>query len=216
MNLRKYASTLCLSALLSIQVSPAWADLDTDITQLQQRWAEVNYQFRGKSQLSAFESLVKEADSVSKKYPDAAPAWLWSGIIKSTYAGAKGGLGALKFAKRSKADLERAIKIEPQVMNGSAYTSLGTLYFNVPGWPLGFGDDDKAEELLLKALAINPDGIDSNYFYGDYLFNESRYLEAEKFLLKAQGAPKRPNRPLADAGRQKEISAALIKVREAL
>jgi Tfp pilus assembly protein PilF len=97
-----------------------------------------------------------------------------------------------------------------------AYTSLGTLYFNVPGWPLGFGNDEKAEKLLLTALAINPDGIDSNYFYGDYLFNEDRYLEAEKFLLRAQAAPKRPSRPLADAGRQNEISTALTKVREAL
>jgi len=216
MNFRKHASTLCLSALLSIQVSPAWADLNTEITLLQKRWAQVNYQFEGKNQLSAFESLLADANAMSKKYPDAAPAWLWTGIIKSTYAGAKGGLGALKLAKASKADLEHAIEIEPQVMNGSAYASLGTLYFNVPGWPLGFGDDDKAEQLLLKALAINPDGIDSNYFYADYLFNEDRYLEAEKFLLKAQAAPKRPNRPLADAGRQKEISAALIKVREAL
>jgi len=216
MNFRKHASTLCLSVLLSIQVSPAWADLNTEITLLQKRWAQVNYQFEGKNQLSAFESLLADANAMSKKYPDAAPAWLWTGIIKSTYAGAKGGLGALKLAKASKADLEHAIEIEPQVMNGSAYASLGTLYFNVPGWPLGFGDDDKAEQLLLKALAINPDGIDSNYFYADYLFNEDRYLEAEKFLLKAQAAPKRPNRPLADAGRQKEISAALIKVREAL
>jgi len=216
MNFRKHASTLCLSALLSALASPAWADLDSDIKGLQKHWAEVNYNLEGKNQLTAFESLIKEAEGVSKRYPDAAAAWLWSGIIKSTYAGAKGGLGALKLAKVSKAELEQAIEIEPQVMNGSAYTSLGTLYFNVPGWPLGFGDDDKAEELLLKALAINPDGIDSNYFYGDYLFNEDRYLEAEKFLLKAQAAPKRPNRPLADVGRQKEISATLIKVREAL
>ena len=36
---------------------------------------------------------------------------------------------------------------------GSAYTSLGTLYFKVPGWPVGFGDEEKAEELLRKALA---------------------------------------------------------------
>ena len=141
---------------------------------------------------------------------------IWSGIIKSTYAGARGGMGALKFAKASKADLEKAMKIEPESMHGSAYTSLGTLYFNVPGWPVGFGNNDKAEELLMKAISINPDGIDSNYFFADYLKSEKRYQEAESFFLKAQSAPGRPDRPLADAGRQEEIALALLEVREKL
>lgn len=213
MNFKKIATTCFLFTML---VNPAWADMPSDIQQLQHRWAQVNYQLQGKTQLTAFETLIEDAANVAKNYPDAAPVWIWNGIIKSTYAGAKGGLGALKFAKASKADLEHALEIEPQAMNGSAYTSLGTLYFNVPGWPIGFGDDDKAEELLLKALAINPTGIDSNYFYGDYLLSEKRYKEAESFLLKAQSAPKRANRPLADIGRQKEISEALSTVRKKL
>ena len=196
--------------------NPAWADLGADVLHLQQRWAEVNYQLEGKARITAFKALIEDAENVTAQYPKDAPAWIWSGIIKSTYAGAKGGLGALKFAKASKADLEQAIKIEPESMHGSAYTSLGTLYFNVPGWPVGFGDNDKAEELLMKAVSINPDGIDSNYFYADYLKSEKRYQEAESFFLKAQSAPGRPDRPLADAGRQEEIALALLEVREKL
>ena len=60
---------------------------------------------------------------------------------------------------------------------------------------MGFGDDDKAEELLTKALAIDPDGIDANYFYGDFLLREKRYGEAEQYLRKAQQAKPRPRRP---------------------
>jgi Tfp pilus assembly protein PilF len=108
------------------------------------------------------------------------------------------------------------MEIDPNALQGSAYTSLGTLYFKVPGWPVGFGDDDKAEELLKKALVINPDGIDPNYFYGDYLLEQKRYAEAEQALLKAQQAPARPERPLADAGRQEEIQVALLTVRKKL
>ena len=128
----------------------------------------------------------------------------------------KGGLGALSLAKESKADLEHALEIEPEALNGSAYTSLGTLYFNVPGWPIGFGNDKKAEELLLKAIDLNPNGIDSNYFFGDYLIQEKRYQDAKTYLLKAKNAPPRPNRPLADAGRQKEIAKALVAVNKKL
>ncbi len=202
--------------LLSLCSGPTWADLNQDITRLQHRWAEVNYQLHEKTKLAAFETLMADAEKVVANYPNAAEGWIWQGIIKSTYAGAKGGLGALSLAKASKKDLERALSIEPEALNGSAYTSLGTLYFNVPGWPIGFGNDKKAEELLRKALAINPNGIDSNYFFGDYLIQEKRFQEAKVYLLKAQKAAPRPNRPLADAGRQKEIANALATIEKKL
>ncbi|MBQ0712415.1 MAG: hypothetical protein KBT53_05620 [Porticoccus sp.] len=198
--------------LFMLSAGSAWADLNDDIAKLQHRWAEVNYQLHEKTQLSGFEMLASEAKKTVAAYPGSAEPLIWSGIIKSTYAGAKGGLGALSLAKSSKADLEKALSIDPEALDGSAYTSLGTLYFNVPGWPIGFGSDKKAEELLLKALAINPEGIDTNYFFGDYLLHEKRYQEARTYLLKAKSAGPRPNRPLADAGRQKEITEALTLV----
>ncbi len=207
---------ITLGCILLFNTGYLRADLNSDVHRLQQRWAEVNYQLDGKAQLTAFETLMDDASLVTSRYPMDAPAWIWSGIIKSTYAGAKGGIGALKYAKASKLDLEKAIKIDAGSMSGSAYTSLGTLYFNVPGWPVGFGDDKKAEKYLLKALSINPDGIDSNYFYGDFLKSDKRYKEAESYFLKAQSASGRPERPLADAGRQEEIAQALMEVQKKL
>jgi len=208
---------LCLGALGTSQAAadPS-ADVMADVGRLQQRWAEVNYQLEGKTQLTAFEELVADADGVAAANPESAAAYIWSGIIKSSFAGAKGGMGAMKLAKASRADLEHAMDIDATALQGSAYTSLGTLYFKVPGWPVGFGDEEKAEELLRQALTLNPDGIDPNYFYGEFLLEQKRYEEAEKALLKAQQAPARPNRELADAGRQEEIKVALLKVREKL
>jgi len=199
-----------------LTMGSALGDVHEEVVKLQHRWAEINYQLQEKAQLSAFEVLLNDADKVVTAYPDDASSWIWRGIIKSTFAGAKGGLGALSLAKSSKVDFEQAISIDPNALEGSAYTSLGTLYFNVPGWPIGFGDDKKAEELLLKALSINPKGIDSNYFFGDYLIQEKRYQEAKTYLIKAMNAPARPNRPLADAGRQKEIAKALAFITKKL
>ena len=108
------------------------------------------------------------------------------------------------------------MKLDDKALNGSAYTSLGTLYFKVPGWPLGFGNDKKAVQLLEKALEINPDGIDPNYFYADYLREKKDFESAEKNLLKAQKAAPRADRPVADSGRHQEILTALLDVREKL
>ena len=207
---------LFITLALLFASATACADLNSDIHHLQTRWAQVNYELQGDPQLEAFEQLIAEAEKVTELYSSRAEAWIWSGIIKSTFAGAKGGLGALKFAKASKKDLEKALELDAKALQGSAYTSLGTLYANVPGWPVGFGDSEKAEELLKQAIAINPDGIDSNYFYGKFLLTEKRYPEAREYLTKAQNAAPRVDRPLADAGRQKEIAAALANVNKKL
>ncbi|MCY1454452.1 hypothetical protein D9M71_715190 [compost metagenome] len=86
----------------------------------------------------------------------------------------------------------------------------------MPGWPVGFGDDERAEQLLKQALSLNPDGIDPNYFYGDFLLGEKRYAEAEKALEKALAALPRPGREVADAGRRQEAQALLDKARAKL
>lgn len=201
-----------LSLGLFMVAGHAAADINSEIHQLQTRWAEVNYQLKGDAQEDAFEILSKDAESVTQAYPDEASAWIWSGIIKSTYAGAKGGLGALGLAKDSKSELEKAMELDANALEGSAYASLGTLYYSVPGWPVGFGDDDKAEELLLKAIALSPQAIDNNYFYASFLVSKKRYDEALEYYARAQQAAPRPNRPLADAGRQEEIRLAIAEV----
>ena len=63
---------------------------------------------------------------------------------------------------------------------------------------------------------MNPNGIDPNYFYGDFLFRQKRYSEAKLALEKAQTATARPGREVADRGRQAEITALLAKVQAEL
>jgi len=197
--------------LLPLLLSPllAFAGISEEVAYLQERWAEVNYELDGKTQKTAFENLIEEAEEYTSASPESADLWIWSAIIKSSYAGAKGGLGALGLAKESRAELEKAMELNDKALDGSAYTSLGTLYYSVPGWPVGFGDKKKAEELLLKALTLNPDGIDPNYFYASYLVTEKRYDEAREYFSKAAKAPPRKGRELADKGRKEEIAAAL-------
>jgi tetratricopeptide (TPR) repeat protein len=189
---------------------------DSVVSDLQHEWAVVNYEMDGDAQLQAFKTLVERAEAAAASHPDSAEVLIWTGIIKSSYAGAKGGLGALSLVKDARDRFETAMKIDDTALDGSAYTSLGSLYYQVPGWPVGFGDDKKAVQLLQKALEINPDGIDSNYFYADYLLSKKEYEKAERYLLKAQSAEPRPDRPVADAGRQQEILAALSLAREKL
>lgn len=192
------------------------ADEATDIKQLQTRWAEIKYQLPETQREKAFETLVAKAEKLRSANPGKPAYLIWEGIIRSTYAGAKGGLGALDQVKQAKKLFEQSISIAPEALAGSAYTSLGSLYYQVPGWPVGFGDDKKAKEMLLKGLSYNPDGIDSNYFYGDFLLDQKHYQQAMASFEKALQAPPRPGRESADAGRKQEIETALAKAKQHL
>ncbi len=195
----------------------AQAELLQPVQDIQKRWAVANYQTNEDAREDAFEKLAADATRVREANPGQAESWIWEGIVYSTYAGVKGGLGAIKLAKHAKKAYEEALKIDPAALNGSAYTSLGVLYYKVPGWPLGFGSDKKANELLLKGLEYNPDGIDSNFFYGEFLYDEEgEYAQARVALMKAAQAAPRPGREVADAGRQAEIQRALAEVNDEL
>ncbi|GAB2924203.1 hypothetical protein [Rheinheimera gaetbuli] len=210
----KIKTLLAFTLLLS--ANAAQADVFDDIKPLQQRWAEVNYQLEESERESAFDALLKQADEVVKANSDKAEAYIWRGIIASSYAGAKGGLGALSLTGQSKDDLEQAIALNDTALQGSAYTSLGVLYYKVPGWPVGFGSDKKARAMLTKAIELNPQGIDPNYFYAEFLLEERDYNAAMRYLEIAKLAPARPDRPLADSGRQQEIAALEHKLNKKL
>jgi len=205
-------ATIILTTVLFIGVSTATYAQESTLAQIQSRWAEVNYTLEGDQQEQAFETLLNDAMAWAEAEPNNAAAFIWRGIIQSTFAGAKGGLGALGLAKDARKSLEHALEIDPQALQGSAYGSLGTLYYKVPGWPLGFGSDKKAEEYLLKALEINPNGIDPNYFYADYLYEQGKYTRAQQVAERALQAPPRPQRALADAQRRIEVEALLAKI----
>lgn len=185
------------------------------ISYLQNEWARIKYQVSGQeSQLAAIRKLEEHAAKATAAYSGKAEPKIWEAIILSTEAGIIKGMSALPKVKQAKTLLEQAEAIDTKALDGSAHTSLGSLYYQVPGWPVGFGDDDEAEKHLKQALQINPTGIDPNFFYGDFLLQDDRYDEAKTYLERALQAPDRPGRDVADTGRRQEIKAALAKIAE--
>lgn len=200
----KWASSLVIFA---VSTTPAFAI--TPLVQVQSDWAKCQYKMKSSDdQERCFERVIMR-NTLEMKSSNSPELKVWLAINKSSLAGVKGGLGALSLVKEAKLLYEEVIDQAPNTLDGSAFTSLGTLYYKVPGWPVAFGDDVKAEELLQRALLINPTGIDANYFYGDFLAEQGRTDEARKYLLQAQQAPARPQRAIADAGRKQEIALLL-------
>lgn len=215
-TLRNWLESLAFAVAFLPVAMPAFAEeapFATELADIQQSWDQANYQSaNAEEKQRKLEALSARSEELVRKYPRRAEPLVWEGIVLSTYAGAKGGLGALSLAKKSRDCLLEATRIDPAALRGSAYTSLGALYYKVPGWPIGFGDRDKASDFLQKALALNPDGMDPNYFIGELMYEKGDYSGSLQHLQKALAAPPRADRPVADAGRRAEINTLVAKV----
>ncbi len=206
--LRQLKPLLFLAFLTAVPV--AWADAVGDgVIALQHGWAEAYYKTPEQQKDKAFDALDARAAALAAASQGRAEPLVWQAIILSSHAKFQGGLGALSKIKAARALLLEAEKLNPTALDGSIYTSLGSLYAKSPGWPIAFGDKKKASEYLLRALQINPTGIDPNYFYGELLVDQGQRAEGEKYLRKALTAPPRAGREDADAGRRAEIQALL-------
>ncbi|MBA6288506.1 tetratricopeptide repeat protein [Colwellia sp. MB3u-4] len=211
-----------LLTLLCCLVSNVYANnisklnFDDALLAIQQQWVEANYVKTQKEQKNDFTELQQASKKLTVEFPDHAEAWIWHGIVQSSFAGAKGGLGALSLADDAKSAFEKALSLDETALQGSAHTSLGILYLKVPGWPLSFGDDDKSEQHLKAAVKMNPTGIDINYFLAEFYLEQDQYEKAKEHLLLAQAAPQRVNRASADKFRQQEVLVLLAKVNKSI
>ena len=123
-----------------------------------------------------------------------------------------GPVRALQYATRARDLLDRMEKKDPKAFEAGAPTSLGVLYYRVPGFPMGFGDKKKARHYLEEAVRDAPNGLDAHYFYGDFLQEQGEYAKSAEVLKHALTLPARPERPIWDKNRRIVIQELLEKV----
>jgi Tfp pilus assembly protein PilF len=121
-------------------------------------------------------------------------------------------LKKLNYATKARDLLVKGFKLDPHAGKGGLAMSLGVLYYRVPGFPIGFGNTTKAEQFLKAGLTNDPNGLDSNFFYGDFLKAQGKNDQAKTYLKKALNAPHDSRRPVWDAGRRTEVRALLAKI----
>ncbi len=208
--------TWCLAAWTT-----SWAAEDAGVNaailQLALSWEHIKFEVTDKDvQEKQMAALADRAGSIVQQFPGRPEAAIWQAIIISEQASMASENGspfkALGFAKHAREILEPIAKQYPAVLDAGAPTSLGVLYSRVPGFPIAFGDKTKARELLQEAIKYAPDGLDANYFYGDFLYSEHEYPAAEQVFKHALALPLHPDRPIWDKSRRLVMQEDLEKM----
>jgi tetratricopeptide (TPR) repeat protein len=198
-------------ALLLLSLQCFAENLDDSLERIESQWATVYYNTPKPKRGSEYNRLLTKIYNLSKQFPNNAEPLIWEAIVKASNADHQDPLSALKSIREAHDLLLKAIKINPQAMSGSAYVTLGTLYSMAPKWPISFGDKTAAKKMLETALKINPKGIDSNYFYGEFLLADDKSNEAQEYFKRAVTIPSRPRQLFADDQLKKDAMRALMK-----
>lgn len=211
--MKRFPLKAALALALTLGVpSVAHAGMAEEVKAINDGWAHITYEVRGSStQTQALDKLAAQAAQVERRYPNQAEPLLWQGIVRSEQANRANIFHKLSLATEARDIIARAYALNPRAANGGAAMSLGVLYYKVPRSPIGFGDKVRAGRLLREALALDPNGLDANYFMGDYMLDQGNNAAARGFLQKALRAPHDPSRPAWDAGRRREVQALLAK-----
>lgn len=209
-----------LSVGMMVAQAAATASYDPDALKLALSWEKIKFNVDDSAeQLKQMDALGERADELAAQRPDATEVVIWDGIITSERAslyneqgGITGPVKALQFATRARDTLDRMEKKDPKAFDAGAPTSLGVLYYRVPGFPMGFGDKKKARHYLEEAVRNAPNGLDAHYFYADFLQEQGDYGKSAEILTKALTLPAHPERPIWDKNRRIVIQELLEKV----
>lgn len=203
------AAAFCAPAALAVDDPVAG-----QVKQIQIKWETIKFTVpEGDKQTEQMNALGTEADALATKYPDRVEALIWDGVITSERASMVNPISALSLATRARDTLEKASKMNPAALDAGAPTSLGVLYYRVPGFPVAFGDKTKARHLLEQATAAAPNGLDAWYFYGDFLLTQGEYAKAREAFNHALAIPAHADRPLWDENRRLVIREKLDQIK---
>jgi len=209
-------TTIVAILLLTVSNLLSANSLEFEINQIESEWAIIYYTKNSSEQSTAYPKLLNKLHNTVKSHPKSNELKIWQAILIATNAAYESPFSALESIKKAKAILEKSISTDPHALDGAAFVTLGTLYYLTPGWPISFGNEYKAEQLLKTGVKLNPNSIDSNYFYADYLLTKDRESEAAKHFRLALNIPSRPAQQLADDELKKEASLALLKTERKL
>jgi len=162
--------------------------MDERVSDIEGSWADTREIEAAPERKNIFLQLVNDITDVVVEFPSQAEPLILKSAILLTMAEDASSFVALGLVNEAKDLLQKAIGINPEASKGSALVTLGVLYYKVPSWPIAFGDNDEAETYLLKALDVDPNGIGSNYYYGEFLLEQGKKEQAVSFLNKALGA----------------------------
>jgi len=208
-----FSRLIAVGLVLIFQTCAVAAEPPSEVITLLEKAAEIDLQYEEKDTGPYFEKLLTEAEHYRSANVEKAEAWIACAHMRANIAKTKG-MSGLSMMKEARTELEKAIELNPNAMNGYAQVLLGRFYYLLPAWPISYGSDKKAKKYIESALSINGSELVNNYVYGLFHLCQKDYELAKKYLLIADQARIGTDRPNWEANFRKGIAYYLDYIAE--
>lgn len=135
------------------------------------------------SRIKIYQKSIDAADKAIQEDSKSVLAHFWKAAAVGKQGLDIGVTKALKSARPMRESLEIVLGNDEKFEYGGAHRALGRLYYELPGWPLSFGDNDKALEHLKKSMNLFPDHLGNRIYYAQMLLKKGQKEEAKKQIV---------------------------------
>lgn len=127
-----------------------------------------------------FENCIAIAEQALARNADDVVGLFWKAAAMGKMAGDSGILNALRMLRPMEKILLKVVALDEKYGNAGGHRALGRMYHQLPGFPIGFGSNQKALMHLKRAHELFPRDIITRAFYAEILYDEGRKEEARK------------------------------------
>ena len=154
------------------QESAALAELSRLKFMQAQLESDTNYRVR------LFEDAVAIADQSLKLNANDVRGLFWKSAAMGKIAEDSGVFNALRMLRPMESMLLRVVELDERYENAGAHRALGRMYHKLPGFPISFGNNDKALMHLKRAHELFPQDVITHVFYAELLYDTGKKQEA--------------------------------------
>ncbi|MBL0010427.1 MAG: hypothetical protein IPP22_04195 [Nitrosomonas sp.] len=127
-----------------------------------------------------FERCIAIADQSLALNANDVRGLFWKAVAMGKMAEDSGMVNALRMLRPMEKMLLKVVALDEKYENAGAHRALGRMYHKLPGFPVSFGNNQKALTHLKQAHELFPRDIMTRAFYAEVLYDEGRQAEARR------------------------------------
>ena len=131
-----------------------------------------------------FKAGVDIGKEAVKQSPNDVAAQLWWAANMGAHGVVRGIMSSLFYLKDLEKSGKKAVDLDETYFHGAPLRLLGRFYHQVPGFPIGPGDNKKALKMLERAVELGPEFYMNHVYLADVLISRYKKADAKKLLNK--------------------------------
>ncbi len=128
--------------------------------------------------MAFYNNCLDTADKALASNADEVAALYWKAVAMGKLSEEMGILNSLRMTRPMEKLFLRVIALDEHYDDAGGHKALGRMYFRLPGFPISFGNKEKALFHLKRALELYPHDIIARAFYAEALYDMGKKQEA--------------------------------------